>query len=363
MRFILSRRIIITLCILVLTPIAFSNCTVDGEGPIERLAAFCAGAANVGGDPNIKYIAGSEGLMLRTTDGGTSYSQVSLPFSYAIKDMGFSPDGVYGYAVGEDSSYARSADGGDTWTSSMLGLGTGSSLNGLTWAPLDPMIGWIVGDGGVIYNTTDRGVTWNLQTSGTTQNLYGICVGQDDLNLFAVGDNGTILKTINGGTDWEAKTSGTGLTLRACYRPDNLFGYSVGFSGTILKTEDTGETWNPADTGGATIDFYDVIGRPFSNFGIAAGTGGIYRSSDFGNTWGSVYDEVDAEILLFLKRLFLGPDLEVVAVGRTTLGAGFDFNTVPDLYPSGTQASTDGLTLGSDDDGLNWIKLSLQVQF
>ena len=44
-------------------------------------------------------------------------------------------------------------------------------------------VGWAVGDLGTILKTTDGGTTWSTQTSGTTNNLWGV--------FFTDANNGT----------------------------------------------------------------------------------------------------------------------------------------------------------------------------
>jgi len=312
-------------------------------------------------DPDTAWLGGSAGLLLKTTDQGENFFRVDPGFSYGIHDLSFSPDGQYGYAVGPDGMYADSNDFGVTWNTRMLGANLNPDLNSLTWAPMNDLVGWIAGNEGSIYYTADRGVTWDLQDSKTSFNLYGICAFDDQI-AWAVGDNGTIVRTDNAGQDWNLQDSGIGLSLRYCFN-DNNFGLTVGFGGTVLQTADSGNQWDKIDSG-ITNDLYSLSFKPdLGGKVLAVGDGIIIRSEDFGNTWTNVFDEADAAITLFLKRVLYLLDGNAFAVGRTDLGAGFDFGTVPDLLPPGEAASSDGLTVESDDDGVNWLQVQLKVQF
>lgn len=355
-----SKKVLGLLFTLTLTTLIFSHCaTEDGIPPSQQLKAFCASLLNIGGDPNQQLIGGSDGLLLGSDNGGADYFRVELPFSYAIKDAGASPDGQYIYTVGENGSYATSADFGNNWTSQML-IPDGS-LNSLAWSPLSPNIGYIAGSNGSIFKTDDHGATWNSQNSGVGLNLNGICFSDDD-NGWAVGDGGTILKTTDGGINWQAKSSGTNLTLRACYRYDLTLGFAVGDGGTILSTLDQGETWSFEDSM-TNLDLWDIKGKLPNGTTIAVGDGVILRQDGFFNPWVEAWNEFEAGVDLFFKKLAFGADQRVQAVGYTGLGQGFDFLGVPGLIPPDQEPSSDGLVAESDDDGANWFQVKLKVQF
>ena len=345
---------------LIISTLTFSQCaTEDGIPPSQQLKAFCASLLNIGGDPNKQLVGGSDGLLLWSDNAGADYTRVQLPFDYAIKDAGASPNGQYVYTVGADGSYATSADFGVNWTSQML-IPEGN-LNGLSWSPQSPNVGWIAGSNGSIFRTDDNGATWNSQTSGVGVNLKGICFS-DDNNGWAVGREGTILKTIDGGINWEARTSGTDLTLRACYRYDLSFGFVVGDGGTILNTVDEGENWF-LENSGTNADLWDIKGKLPNGTTIAVGDGVILRQDGFFNPWEVAWDEFLAGIDLFFKRLAFGDNQKVQAVGYTGLGQGFDFQLIPGLIPADEEPTSDGLVAESDDDGANWIQLGIKVQF
>jgi photosystem II stability/assembly factor-like uncharacterized protein len=59
--------------------------------------------------------------------------------------------------------------------------------------------GWLVGDNGLIRQTTDGGATWTIQDSGTTATLRAVW-GYSDVDVWAVGDGGTLLYW--DGTEW-----------------------------------------------------------------------------------------------------------------------------------------------------------------
>ena len=92
----------------------------------------------------------------------------------------------------------------------------------------------------------------------------------------------------------------------------------------------------------------------------------IIRSDNFGfgNSWQVAFDEAQAGIDLFLKKLaYALSDGNAYAVGRTDLGQGFNFESIPGLVPADEQPLSDGLSLESEDDGQTWVRVQLKVSF
>ena len=75
----------------------------------------------------------------------------------------------------------------------------GVNLNGVRF--ISATKGWVVGDNGMLLETTDGGNTWNQVTSPTSSNLNKIWFA-DSTHGWISGDNGTILSTTDGGAQW-----------------------------------------------------------------------------------------------------------------------------------------------------------------
>ncbi len=63
---------------------------------------------------------------------------------------------------------------------------------------VDSLNGWIVGQGGLIWSTTDGGENWSVQPTPVTSDLRALWF-VDRFRGWAVGDNGVILRTTTGG--------------------------------------------------------------------------------------------------------------------------------------------------------------------
>jgi photosystem II stability/assembly factor-like uncharacterized protein len=95
-------------------------------------------------------------------------------------------DASNGWAVGDGGKIVRTSDGGTTW--STQSSGTTQALWGVSFA--DAANGWAVGKAGTILRTTDGGTTWGAEASGTTQDLFDV-KALSATEAWAVGANGT----------------------------------------------------------------------------------------------------------------------------------------------------------------------------
>jgi len=176
-------------------------------------------------------------LILRTTNGGTIWTQQSSGTTYCWLTGVCFTDSNNGWAVGRlhlgGGVIFRTTNGGTTWAS-QVSLG----LNGISFT--DSNTGWTVGDWESIWKTTNGGIDWILQYSGNQWLGLGSVSFTDVNKGTAVGDFGKILRTTNGGTNWIGQNSGTTNGLSSVFFIDSLNGWAVGVSGTILHTTNGG---------------------------------------------------------------------------------------------------------------------------
>lgn len=202
-------------------------------------------------DKNGYLVAGKK--MFITRDGGRNWLEMQIYKASDFKNLTPEflsirfPDKKLGIIIGSrlnkgnevvDSLVMRTNDGGETW--SRVSVPTKSELYHLDF--VNNSDGWIVGDKGVILMTKDSGLSWTKQKSATDKALFNVDF-QDKNEGFAVGEKGEIIRTENGGQTWEAvKTSFPATFLRIDFADDKN-GWIVGYNGTILRSSDKGKTW------------------------------------------------------------------------------------------------------------------------
>jgi photosystem II stability/assembly factor-like uncharacterized protein len=93
-----------------------------------------------------------------------------------------------GLVVGERGTILRTTDGGETWT--QVNWPARGTLLSVQFTSDNEC--WIVGRGGVILRSSDGGRTWARQPINTTQNLYAFYA--DKKTCWAVGGDGIVLR-------------------------------------------------------------------------------------------------------------------------------------------------------------------------
>lgn len=263
------------------------------------------------------------------------YTSTDTGRTWAASDSGLGTDGIGPILVDGDRVYVgvyggvyESVDSTKTWTEA-----TTKGFSGKVACLAKSGGNLIAGTDsyGVKYST-DGGSTWN----STNLNYFSNLPNSSAYEIFALSGSGstifagTAVTGIFRSTDNGIKWYGYGLSssaVKSLFRHDNfLFQTS---SGGVFRSSDYGNTWSPADNG---MNWPGVSALASNDSGIyAAGFteyGGLYRSTDDGDSWTQ----------LFADRQFYCLD----ANDSIILAGG----------PAGT--SYDGGLFVSTDDGKSW---------
>jgi photosystem II stability/assembly factor-like uncharacterized protein len=142
-------------------------------------------------DERVGFIAGgyfAEGQILHSNNGGRSWD-ILARLDSPVKALQMINDRL-GWAVGGGYIW-HTQDGGRKWEIQERVSGEHPGLHDVLF--LDERHGWVVGDEGRIFATTDGGQSWQRQNSGTQVDLMHIAYNQRDA-LIVVGDWNTILR-------------------------------------------------------------------------------------------------------------------------------------------------------------------------
>jgi photosystem II stability/assembly factor-like uncharacterized protein len=225
------------------------------------------------------WVTGDQGTAYRSTDLGLTWSTLGPgPESGSIVGVSALADGT-AVITANASTVARTTDAGATWTRST------SPTAGVNWTAVDAADGasaWRVGTGGVIEHTAD-GDTWTAQASGTTNGLFDVAA-LDRSTAIAVGSAGTIRRTVDGGATWQPVSGGTTSTLRGVASTPYGHVWIVGDAGTLLRSTDRGATFAPVDSG-TTRMLTSVSAASESRVYVGDSVTDVRRSDDAGATW------------------------------------------------------------------------------
>jgi photosystem II stability/assembly factor-like uncharacterized protein len=135
------------------------------------------------------------------------------------------------------SKVITTTDGGNTYAEQILST---SGLNAVSFP--SATTGYIVGNNGVAFKTTNGGTSYTPITTGITNKHQEVFFVTDQLG-FVVGEFGDIRKTINSGATWtQLNISGMGTT-KQIYFTDILNGYTVNENVAVFGTTDGGITF------------------------------------------------------------------------------------------------------------------------
>lgn len=224
------------------------------------------------------------GNMFYSSDAGLNWTQSFISFgqqpgflSSASPYFADAQTGYFGYGPGY---VIKTTDGGASW--SQISSGNGETINDVDRFSNGNLIA--VGDNGTILTNSGGTSQWIIQPAISQYKIKAVQVISSS-EVVMVDEIGQAYFSANGGTNW---TSASALPPDLSPAEDIHFsnlqdGWVIGQGGSALyHTSDGGNTWIPVpDFGGAYVSI-DVEGV---NIWANNVTGIFYRSTDNGNTW------------------------------------------------------------------------------
>jgi photosystem II stability/assembly factor-like uncharacterized protein len=228
-------------------------------------------------DTHTILLCGESASLLKLDATKDAIRFVNTSYNNRINSVFFT-DSINGYLAGDNGFIAKSNDGGQSWNK--ISSFSSTSFNTIFFSTLNQ--GFAAGRDGKIYKTTDRGVNWIPVYSSTKpiESIYFI----DSLKGFACGWDGLLVYTTNGGNTWNSKNINTTKGLLSITFTSQNVGYIGAAIGSVYKTIDGGNTWFHRSSGtGEDINDIEFIN---SNEGFIAGNNGtIAHSTNGGFSW------------------------------------------------------------------------------
>lgn len=224
--------------------------------------------------------AGENGTILKSTDGGVSWTMRDSDTSVALHALDISPDGQMAWTVGDAGTILLSQDGGDTWIRSPS-VNTSVTLRSVAFES-DQRTGWATGADGIVLRSLDGGFSWMMTIIPGLEELRSVAIALPQQRVWAVGTNGTIVRTQGDG--WIEQDHGSLPHLNSvALAADGRTGWTVGAQGILRRLE--GDNWTAAP-GIAFNSLLSVAAGAAGHNVVAVGTDGIIApSADAGQTW------------------------------------------------------------------------------
>lgn len=229
---------------------------------------------------NLTY--GGEGIILKSTDGGSTWRRLTPAGIPGLEAMSF-VDVQTGYAAGWDDYAVKTTDGGESWQTITVADAMSLVADIEFW---DPNHGVLL-EGANVHVTHDGGQTWDLGT-GLERGCFEVTFA-DGLTLYAAGNDGYICKSADGGHTWT--TVHTGLGKEPLLGIDFLnadYGMAVGDYSLVVSTMDGGKTWTRTRLPGDML-LHGVSLLDQSTAYLCGTPEYVFKTTDAGATWGSDY--------------------------------------------------------------------------
>ena len=270
-----------------------------------------------------RFIVSSKEILLKTTDGGSSWTTVNSRIGNEQLSKGivtgklrltkvYFIDDINGYALGSDgtggyNTILKTIDGGASWIDLLKHGNENLTKQGLTSIYFNDLnVGYVLGTHGTILKTSNGGNSWTKLKTGTEDTLYSVCFTNAQTGYVVISGTGNILKTNNGGTSWSLLNCAKDDISQSIYNElESVFftdlntGYAVGekekryaengYSRVILKTTDGGATWNDllkSEENNEKIERLHSLFFIDSNIGyVCSSNGNLLKTTDGGITW------------------------------------------------------------------------------
>lgn len=261
-------------------------------------------------DGSLGFAAGDFGTLLRTDDGGSTWTGLSTGVTADLAHVAILGGGSV--VVAGRCAARRSDDGGLTfvrlaWTASDERCQAPIVTIAFPGGPR----GYLVLADGTVMRTDDAGVTWAAQTPVPSPPPTGAAFVSADVGVVTT-STGQIYRTADGGGSWGLVHSDPH-GLRAVAFTGPATGYAVGEASTVVRTLDGGKTWLTRSTG----DRPTLTSIRCASASVCIATSdtanSLLRTADGGKTLNSVASPGDVRALAF------GPATRAIGVG--SLGA------------------------------------------
>ena len=280
------------------------------------------------------------------------FTDVSSAFFPSLLGVNFQ-DSLNGYISGVGGFVSKTTNGGSSWTN--VNVPSTGDVYGVYF--INNTEGYAGANNGDLFKTTNAGTSWTKLTTPNSSYNHGKFHFFDALNGIAAGGSpstiGTLIKTTDGGATW-TDIPVTGLSsVYDIEFVDNATGYLCGYNNNIFKTTDGGATWvnqpvtiaTPANNAIllAKIEFINASVGYCVGFSISYDKNFIFKTTNGGATWNQLTSPAQTDSTADVYTSFFAPNVnEIYIVG-------------------GNVANNTSTLLKSTDGGISWSNIALNT--
>ncbi len=209
-------------------------------------------------------VAGDPSLLYKSTNDGSSWTQLSVPLPTVVKANPLNPNTVYAARGNTFTTFAglyRSRDGGITWKQVLPDSTVAAAAIEISQRDTNRVL---LGIPGGVLESTNSGDTWHLLTGMSGSSAYFetnlVKLSDTHPSLIVTGDiinylPGTgIYMSADSGKTWTQKAKDNIISIAITPGNDSLMYY--GSLSTVYKSTDQGLHWNPSGFPSLSTDGY-----------------------------------------------------------------------------------------------------------
>jgi uncharacterized protein (TIGR03437 family) len=330
----------------------------------------------------------------KSTDGGVSWTsiRVGIPADVYVLSMAINPSNPeILYAGTNRAGVYKSTNGGLSWTPAHFGLPASPSQSivamavdhaapEVVYAGTGTSDDWRRGWGAGVFKSTNGGASWIPVNTGFAESAVSLLqVDYGDSRRVYAGTRNGVLRTTDSGANWTSANAGfpstsVGTIAIPVARPDRIY---AGTESGLFRSLDGGISWEPANFGIPNVGVRTIAFHPREPSTIYAGLssveygirhGGVFKSTDGGDTWRRVLSYNDSlpalavdpsDPLCVYAASYRGHHFRTVNGGESWDALPHIANYLTDLIidpidSSILYASTESAVYKSIDGGLNW---------
>jgi len=238
------------------------------EMPLSTKAVFL----DLVNHENTVFAVGERGIILKSSDQGNSWKQVSSPVDITLTSIDFSSKDK-GWIVGHESTILHTVNGGKTWEVNRYKPDDERFYMSVKF--FSEKLGYVLGTDGELWVTEDAGKSWQLTILSVEEwyqnHLFAIeKMGE---SAIVIGERGGVFTSTNGLTDWQPLMSPYEGSFFGVNKIGNQY-ITFGMSGKLYLIDSVSLDWKKIETNTDQFLLQSIVTKD-GEYVFIVGRGGI----------------------------------------------------------------------------------------